>query len=143
MSQMRAYRWPRPLAASDEIDWFDPVKLIPFMHLESVAIIVEDHDAAIAFFVDVLGFDLIEDTPVSMNDGVRQSAAVGDQAAGSPSDGPDSGVDVQEHPVALIERAEVACGQRALGEAESGEQPNRSLVVRVDRRPDLGATGQV
>jgi len=76
------------------------------MHLESVAIIVEDYDAAIAFFVDVLGFDLIADTPASTNDGrakrwvvvrppgaatglvlaqadgVRQSAAVGDQAAG-------------------------------------------------------------
>jgi catechol 2,3-dioxygenase-like lactoylglutathione lyase family enzyme len=33
------------------------------MYLEHVALIVEDYDEAIAFFVDVLGFDLIEDSP--------------------------------------------------------------------------------
>lgn len=29
-----------------------------------VALVVEDYDAAIRFYVDVLGFDLIEDTPI-------------------------------------------------------------------------------
>lgn len=76
------------------------------MHLESVAIIVKDYDAAIAFFVDLLGFELIEDSPSSTNagqvkrwvvvrppgattgvllaqaDGDRQLASVGDQVAG-------------------------------------------------------------
>jgi catechol 2,3-dioxygenase-like lactoylglutathione lyase family enzyme len=76
------------------------------MHLESVAIIVDDYDAAIAFFVEALGFELVEDSPSATNDGrpkrwvvvrppgattalllaqadgERQAAAVGDQAAG-------------------------------------------------------------
>ncbi|WP_245647275.1 VOC family protein [Microtetraspora niveoalba] len=74
--------------------------------MELVAIIVEDYDEAIGFFVDVLGFDLVEDSPSSTNDGrpkrwvvVRppgaetgillaradgehQTAAVGNQVAG-------------------------------------------------------------
>lgn len=76
------------------------------MHIESVAILVDDYDAAIAFFVEALGFDLVEDSPSSTNDGRpkrwvvvrppgattaillaqadgdRQAAAVGEQAAG-------------------------------------------------------------
>ena len=76
------------------------------MHLEQMALIVSDYDEAIAFYVDVLGFDLVEDSPAETNDGrpkrwvvvrppgaqtalllaqadgERQSGAVGDQFAG-------------------------------------------------------------
>ena len=76
------------------------------MHLEQVAVIVEDYDEAIAFYVGVLGFELVEDSPALTNDGrpkrwvvvrppgaatglllaradgERQAAAVGDQFAG-------------------------------------------------------------
>jgi len=76
------------------------------MHLEHVALIVDDHDRAIAFYVGVLGFELVEDAPATTNDGrpkrwvvvrppnaqtgsllaradgERQSAAVGNQMAG-------------------------------------------------------------
>jgi catechol 2,3-dioxygenase-like lactoylglutathione lyase family enzyme len=75
-------------------------------NLELVALLVRDYDAAIRFFVDVLQFELVEDTPSLTNDGRpkrwvvvrppgattalllakadgdRQSARVGDQAAG-------------------------------------------------------------
>ncbi|NEE01082.1 VOC family protein [Phytoactinopolyspora halotolerans] len=75
-----------------------------FLHL--VTIVVDEYDPAIEFFVDVLGFDLVEDSPSLTNDGrpkrwvvVRppggqtgillaqadgpaQAAAVGNQAAG-------------------------------------------------------------
>jgi catechol 2,3-dioxygenase-like lactoylglutathione lyase family enzyme len=74
--------------------------------IELVTIIVADYDAAIRFFVDALGFELVEDAPSTTNDGrpkrwvvVRppgaatglllaradgpeQAAAVGHQAAG-------------------------------------------------------------
>jgi catechol 2,3-dioxygenase-like lactoylglutathione lyase family enzyme len=74
--------------------------------LERVTIVVDDYDSAIAFFVDTLGFELIEDSPAVTNDGrpkrwvvVRprgaqtsillaqadgdeQAAAVGNQTAG-------------------------------------------------------------
>jgi catechol 2,3-dioxygenase-like lactoylglutathione lyase family enzyme len=74
--------------------------------LELVAIVVEDYDPAIRFFVDVLGFELREDSPALTNDGrpkrwvvvrppgaqtglllaraddERQAAAVGNQHAG-------------------------------------------------------------
>jgi catechol 2,3-dioxygenase-like lactoylglutathione lyase family enzyme len=74
--------------------------------LEMATVIVDDYDAAIGFFVDALGFELVEDSPALTNDGrpkrwvrVRppgaqtglllaraegneQQAAVGKQAAG-------------------------------------------------------------
>src|SRR5438128_10804451 len=38
-------------------------------HLELVALLVRDYDAAIRFFVDALQFELVEDTPSRTNDG--------------------------------------------------------------------------
>jgi catechol 2,3-dioxygenase-like lactoylglutathione lyase family enzyme len=76
------------------------------VHIEQVALIVDDYDAAIRFYVDNLGFDLVEDSPALTNDGrpkrwvvvrppgaatalllaqadgERQARAVGDQFAG-------------------------------------------------------------
>ena len=76
------------------------------MHLDLVALVVAEYDPAIEFFVGVLGFDLVEDSPAATNDGRpkrwvvvrppgaatgillaradgdRQAAAVGDQFAG-------------------------------------------------------------
>jgi catechol 2,3-dioxygenase-like lactoylglutathione lyase family enzyme len=40
---------------------------VSFLHL--VAIVVDDYDPAIRFFVDVLGFELAEDSPSLTNDG--------------------------------------------------------------------------
>lgn len=37
--------------------------------LELVAIVVDQYDSAIRFFVDALGFDLVEDSPSRTNDG--------------------------------------------------------------------------
>lgn len=75
-------------------------------HLELVALIVREYEPAIEFFVNTLGFDLVEDTPSVTNDGrpkrwvvvrpvggvtgillaradgARQEAVVGDQFAG-------------------------------------------------------------
>lgn len=39
------------------------------MHLELVSLIVDDYDEAIAFFVGVLDFELVEDAPSLTNDG--------------------------------------------------------------------------
>jgi catechol 2,3-dioxygenase-like lactoylglutathione lyase family enzyme len=39
------------------------------VHLGLVAVVVSDYDPAIRFFVDALGFDLIEDSPALTNDG--------------------------------------------------------------------------
>lgn len=39
------------------------------MHLDLVAIIVDDYDEAIDFYVRVLGFELTEDAPSQTNDG--------------------------------------------------------------------------
>ena len=39
------------------------------MNIELAAIVVEKYDPAIAFFVDALGFELIEDSPALTNDG--------------------------------------------------------------------------
>jgi catechol 2,3-dioxygenase-like lactoylglutathione lyase family enzyme len=39
------------------------------MHIEQVAILVEDYDRAIDFFVETLGFELMEDSPALTNDG--------------------------------------------------------------------------
>lgn len=76
------------------------------MRLDLVAVIVEEYDPAIEFFTEALGFDLVEDSPSTTNDGRpkrwvvvrppgggtgvllaradgrRQAGAVGDQAGG-------------------------------------------------------------
>jgi catechol 2,3-dioxygenase-like lactoylglutathione lyase family enzyme len=39
------------------------------MHLELAAVVVDDYDEAVAFFVNVLGFELVEDSPSLTNDG--------------------------------------------------------------------------
>src|SRR4051794_25237577 len=39
------------------------------MQLELVAVIIEDYDAAIDFYVRALGFELVEDSPVATDDG--------------------------------------------------------------------------
>jgi catechol 2,3-dioxygenase-like lactoylglutathione lyase family enzyme len=39
------------------------------VHLELLAVIVEEYDPAIEFFVDRLGFELVEDSPALTNDG--------------------------------------------------------------------------
>jgi len=77
------------------------------MHLERFSLIVDDYDEAIAFFVDRLGFELVEDEPalttkegrpkrwvmvrppdaqtgllLAQADGDHQRAAVGEQFAG-------------------------------------------------------------
>jgi catechol 2,3-dioxygenase-like lactoylglutathione lyase family enzyme len=39
------------------------------MRIENVAIVIEDYDAAIEFFVGVLGFELVEDSPALTTDG--------------------------------------------------------------------------
>ena len=76
------------------------------MHLNLVALVVNDYDQAIDFFVGVLGFELAEDSPSLTNDGrpkrwvvvrppgaatglllaradgLQQQAVVGNQAAG-------------------------------------------------------------
>jgi catechol 2,3-dioxygenase-like lactoylglutathione lyase family enzyme len=77
------------------------------MYLEQVALIVDDYDDAIRFFVDVLGFELVEDSPtltsrdgrpkrwvvvrppgsatallLAKADGEREARSVGDQFAG-------------------------------------------------------------
>jgi catechol 2,3-dioxygenase-like lactoylglutathione lyase family enzyme len=77
-----------------------------FVQVDLVAIIVEDYDPAITFFVRAVGFDLVEDSPSLTNDGrpkrwvvvrppggqtgillaradgERQAAVIGDQLAG-------------------------------------------------------------
>jgi catechol 2,3-dioxygenase-like lactoylglutathione lyase family enzyme len=76
------------------------------VHLDLASLMVDDYDTAIAFFVDVLGFELVEDSPsetddgrpkrwvvvrppgaqtgllLAQADGARQAQAVGDQFAG-------------------------------------------------------------
>jgi catechol 2,3-dioxygenase-like lactoylglutathione lyase family enzyme len=77
------------------------------VHLSLIAVVVDEYDPAIDFFVRVLGFDLVEDSPalttnegrpkrwvvvrppgaqtgilLARADGERQAAAVGNQMAG-------------------------------------------------------------
>jgi catechol 2,3-dioxygenase-like lactoylglutathione lyase family enzyme len=77
------------------------------VHLSLVAVVVADYDPAIEYFVDVLGFELVEDSPavttvgghpkrwvvvrppgaatgllLARADGERQAAAIGNQVAG-------------------------------------------------------------
>ena len=39
------------------------------MHLGLITVVVQEYDPAISFFVDAVGFELVEDTPSVTNDG--------------------------------------------------------------------------
>jgi catechol 2,3-dioxygenase-like lactoylglutathione lyase family enzyme len=39
------------------------------MRIDLVTVVVEEYDPAISFFVDVLGFELVEDSPSLTKDG--------------------------------------------------------------------------
>lgn len=39
------------------------------MHIEHTAVIVDDYDSAISFYVEALGFELVEDAPSLTDDG--------------------------------------------------------------------------
>lgn len=46
-----------------------PTRRIAMSQLELIALVVRNYDRAIDFFVNVLEFDLVEDTPATTNDG--------------------------------------------------------------------------
>ena len=53
-------------------------------HLDLVALVVGDYDAAIRFFVDALEFELVEDSPSLTNDGRPKRWVVVRPRAGRP-----------------------------------------------------------
>ena len=68
---MRIPMVPTLAAGSRRVEWFSRLpdrKLAP-VHLGLVAIVVSEYDPAIRFFTDVLGFELVEDSPSLTNDG--------------------------------------------------------------------------
>ena len=119
------------------------------MHLEHFALIVEDYDDAIAFYVGVLGFELIEDSPAASThtgrakrwvvvrppgartglllaqaDGERQTAAVGDQFAGR------VGLFLRVDDFDIVFRRMQAAGVEFIGEPR--DEPYGRVVVFLD-----------
>jgi catechol 2,3-dioxygenase-like lactoylglutathione lyase family enzyme len=90
------------------------------VHLEHVAIIVDDYDEAIVFFVDTLQFELIEDSSSLTNDG-RPKRWVVVRPPGAPSG-------------LLLAKADGAAQADAVGNQFAGRV---GLFLRVD---DFDAT---
>lgn len=90
------------------------------VHLELVALIVEDYDEAIDFFVRVLRFELIEDAPSTTNDGRPKRWVVVRPAGGT------TGI--------LLARADGEHQQSAVGRQFAGR-------VGRHRRKSLGPVG--
>src|SRR3989454_10119124 len=90
--------------------------------LELVALVVRDYDAAIHFFVDVLQFALVEDTPSLTNDGRPKRWVV------IRPDGGQTGI--------LLARADGDQQTRIVGEQFAGRV---GMFLRVD---DFDATYQ-
>lgn len=83
--------------------------------IELVALIVQDYDRAIRFFVDVLEFDLVEDSPARTNDGRLKRWVVVRPRGGS------TGI--------LLARADGAGQEAAVGRQFAGRV---GLFLRVD-----------
>jgi catechol 2,3-dioxygenase-like lactoylglutathione lyase family enzyme len=119
------------------------------VYLESAALIVDDYDRAIAFFVDALGFELVEDSPavttvtgtpkrwvvvrppgaqtgllLARAEGAEQSAAVGAQFAGR------VGLFLRVDDFAAQYERMRAAGVQFIGEPRS--EPYGQVVVFVD-----------
>jgi catechol 2,3-dioxygenase-like lactoylglutathione lyase family enzyme len=84
-------------------------------HIDLVALVVRDYDPAIRFFVDVLQFELVEDTPSLTNDGRPKRWVVVRPAGGQ------TGV--------LLARAD---GEQQLGSAGRQFAGRVGLFLRVD-----------
>jgi Glyoxalase/Bleomycin resistance protein/Dioxygenase superfamily len=112
------------------------------MHIEHVAVIVDDYDRAIEFFVEVLGFELVDDTPSLTNDGRPKRWVVVRPPAAQ------TGV--------LLARADgedqrVAVGTSSLGasgcssESTTSRLPMRAwsiVVSSLSGRPETSPTGE-
>ena len=119
------------------------------MYLEHSALIVRDYDEAIAFFVDALGFELIEDSPavtthggrpkrwvvvrppgaqtgllLAQADGDHQQAAIGEQFAGR------VGLFLRVEEFDAAYRRMRAAGVEFIGEPRS--EPYGKVVVFLD-----------
>jgi len=121
---------------------------VPVVRLDLVTIVVDEYDPAIAFFVGTLGFDLVEDSPATTNDGrpkrwvvvrppgsgtgvllaradgVDQQAIVGGQAAGR------VGFFLRVDDFEATHRRLVAAGVRFLGEPR--DEPYGRVAVFLD-----------
>ncbi len=84
-------------------------------HIEQVALIVDDYDEAIAFFVGCLGFELVEDSPSLTNDGRPKRWVVVRPPGALPG--------------LLLVRADGENQERAVGEQFAGRV---GLFLRVD-----------
>jgi len=83
--------------------------------LELITIVVEDYDPAIDFFVDVLGFELVDDSPSRTNDGrAKRWVVVRPRGA-------ETGI--------LLARADGATQQPAIGNQVAGRV---GFFLRVD-----------
>lgn len=85
------------------------------MHIEHAALLVDDYDAAITFFVGALSFELVEDTPAMTNDGRPKRWVV------VRPPGATTGL--------LLARADGATQRAAVGEQYAGRV---GLFLRVD-----------
>lgn len=83
--------------------------------LQLVTMIVDEYDPAIAFFVDILGFELVEDKPATTNDGRPKRWVVVRPAGG------ETGI--------LLARADGAAQKTAVGAQMAGRV---GFFLRVD-----------
>ncbi len=58
-----------PIRSSQRLYADDAAAETGTMHIENTALLVDDYDEAIDFFVDALGFELVEDSPSTTNHG--------------------------------------------------------------------------
>lgn len=91
------------------------------MYIEHVALIVTDYDEAIRFFVDLLGFELVEDSPARTSEGGRPKRWVVVRPPGATTG-------------LLLAQADGQSQSRAVGEQFAGRV---GLFLRVD---DFGAS---
>lgn len=85
------------------------------MHLDLVTVVVDDYDSAIAFYTDVLGFELAEDSPSTTTDGRPKRWVVVRPPGGG------TGL--------LLARADGAAQEAVVGEQWAGRV---GLFLRVD-----------
>ncbi len=85
------------------------------MHIEAAALLVDDYDEAIEFFVETLSFELIEDSPSLTNDGRPKRWVV------VRPPGADAGL--------LLARADGEIQERGVGEQAAGRV---GFFLRVD-----------
>jgi catechol 2,3-dioxygenase-like lactoylglutathione lyase family enzyme len=119
--------------------------MLACVQIDLVTIVVDDYDAAIAFFTEALGFELVEDSPSLTNDGKPKRWVVVRPLGDKPGDEtgtPQTGASPSGAlPTGVPPRGALPTGASPTGALPSGVPPTGILLAQADGERQAAIVG--